>query len=417
MRLDSEELLSRLRLIRSENIGDRRFAALLARFGTAKAALAALQERGAMPPWAAAGAKPICLAPRDAAERELAYAEKIGVRFVALGETDYPLYMKESDNPPPLLAVKGALSLLQQPALAVVGSRNASAAGQRLSGLFAHAAGQAGFAVCSGFARGIDTVAHKTALQTGTIAVMAGGLDHIYPPENKKLYQDILAAGGAFVSEMPLGFPPRAVDFPRRNRLIASLSLGLLVAEASERSGSLITARYAAEAGRLVFAVPGSPLDPRAKGANSLIKNGACLADCPEDILEMLMPLIGGAGGKGKDTEPPETGRHYTDLSTALGKTPAVFDSPSADKADNRAAGQAADSPKAAEVQGTAGESLTAAERRCLQQNLSPAPIAIDNLAQATQMPLSRLYLGLVELELAGRIIRHHGGMVSALPE
>jgi len=446
MSLTTEDILCRLQLIRSDNVGPHSFAALLARFGSAKAALAAVQN-GAAPLAGATARRVGRLAGRDEAERELAYAEKIGARFIALGEADYPLYLQESDNPPPLIAVKGNSALLQRRSLAIVGSRSASAVGLRLSNLFAQALGAAGFVICSGFARGIDAQAHKAALKSGTVAVVAGGVDHIYPAENTWLYQDILAHGGVFVSEMPLGWRPRAMDFPRRNRLIAALSLGLLVIEASERSGSLITARYAAEAGRIVFAAPGSPLDPRAKGTNNLIKNGACLVDRPEDIIEILTPLTG---------SPPDSRAAAADITLAAAEENPVFaafmpDHSAGAKAQNTAGPAAAgvpppkqpdDSRAAAgapsrplpaentekqppaaaavkEPRQTAimGEDLTEEEKRRLWQSLSVTPIAVDNLAQATKIPLSRLYLGLMELELAGCLVRHNGGMVSALPE
>lgn len=446
MRLKTEELLYHLRLIRSENIGSQRFSALLARFGSAQAALEALQKNDVA--WARAlGKKPVRLASRESAERELAYAEKIGAHFISLNDSAYPRYLREIDNPPPLIAVKGNIALLQSPAVGIVGSRSASAAGQRLSAMFAYALGQAGYAICSGFARGIDACAHKASLQSGTIAVVAGGADYIYPPEHKGLYQDILAQGGVFVSEMPLAHQPRAMDFPRRNRLIAALSLGLLVVEASERSGSLISARYATEAGRIVFAVPGSPLDPRAKGANGLIKNGACLADCPEDITDILRPL----------TEPADTDKRQK--AAARGYMPANAANKTADSnadlfcssnsdaemrhkqqkkptADTPAGGSAvfpadtgfiakdvplsADSKAATEAKSdktSEDDDLTDAEKQKLKQTLSPAPVTIENLAEAAQIPLSRLYLGLLELELAGDIVRHEGGMVSALPK
>ncbi|WP_246681528.1 DNA-processing protein DprA [Candidatus Tokpelaia sp.] len=452
MQMESEEILCRLQLIRSENIGPHSFAALLARFGSARAALEALRSGAALLPGKAAR-RPVHLARREAVERELAYAEKTGTRFIALGEADYPLYLKESDNPPPLIAAKGNIKLLQRRSLAIVGSRSASAIGQRLSSLFAHALGEAGFAICSGFARGIDSCAHKAALKSGTIAIVAGGVDYVYPAENGKLYQEILAQGGVFLSEMPLGFQPRAADFPRRNRLIAALSLGLLVVEASERSGSLITARYAAEAGRIVFATPGSPLDPRAKGTNSLIKNGACLVDRPEDIIEILTPLTGRHGGSAAaddvtlfarpdkaqqhfaagaaimaDEEepaisaaPPEREPQYNIIAPEGGsgaaKTASAMDRGSPELPIRPPAATAAPITAAADARHESAEDLTEAERQCLQQSLSLTPIAIDSLARATQIPLSRLYLGLMELELAGRLVRHNGGMVSTLPD
>jgi len=279
--------------------------------------------------------------------------------------------------------------------------------------------GSAGFAIVSGFARGIDTYAHQAALKTGTIAVMAGGIDHIYPPENNKLYQQILAEGGVFISEMPLGWVPRSADFPRRNRLIAGLSIGLAVIEASERSGSLISARYANEAGRIVFAVPGSPLDPRAKGTNGLIKDGACLADDPQEIAAMLAPLLE-RRSLGTNLPPPAplpmAGLHFApepDEESETEQNAADTESAAAPARFTRPAPAAAPAASSAPQKGE----LTEAEKQLLGQSLSPTPCAIDNLAAITGLALPRLYLGLMELELAGRLIRHNGGMVSAVPD
>lgn len=410
MRGDFDTVLNYLQLIRSENLGPRRVQALLQTYGSAKAALAAL-TRGASLPAGFGLKKPIALISRAEAERELRYAEKIGAYFITREDGDYPAYLREIDSPPPLLAVKGNAALLSRPAVAIVGSRAASAAGGALSSRFARALGEAGFVIVSGFARGIDTYAHSAALQTGTIAVVAGGVDHIYPPENKKLYQDILAEGGVFISEMPLGHRPRAVDFPRRNRLIAGLPLGLLVIEASERSGSLISARFAAEAGRIVFAAPGSPLDPRAKGTNGLIKNGAGLADDPQDIIDILAPLH--AAPRESQTRRAKTGTQAA--------APSLFSAfaPADNEKDEEAlsARPGANAEQQANIAAAHKSELSPAEKQRLEQSLSLAPIAIDNLAFAAQLPLSRLYLGLMELELAGRLIRHHGGMVSRLPD
>jgi DNA processing protein len=198
------------------------------------------------------------------AEAEMETARRMGARFVCIGETDYPAMLRRMDNPPPLLAVKGIGAVFFLPAVAIVGARNASLAGIKMARMLAADLGREGHAVVSGLARGIDTAAHQGSLSTGTIGVLAGGLDRPYPPENADLCDEIAANGGAVVSEMPFGWEPCAQDFPRRNRIVAGMALGLVVVEAAKRSGSLISARLAGEMGRLVFAVPGSPLDPRA---------------------------------------------------------------------------------------------------------------------------------------------------------
>ena len=225
------------------------------------------------------------------AEREMAAANKLGVDFVALGETAYPARLQMIDDAPPLIAVRGHTVVLTQPMVAVVGSRNASGAGLKFTQQIARELGEAGFAVTSGLARGIDAAAHHASLATGTVAVLAGGHDHIYPPEHITLLEAILPSGAA-ISEMPFGWEPRARDFPRRNRLISGLSLGVVIVEAAKRSGSLITARFALEQGREVFAVPGSPLDPRAEGTNGLIKQGATPVTETADIISVLRPIV-----------------------------------------------------------------------------------------------------------------------------
>jgi len=444
----AEKILDYLQLIRTPNLGPRRVQALLARFGGPKAALAALREQAGLF-GQSGGKKPIKLIERAAAERELAYGERIGARFLTLEDDAYPLYLREIDSPPPVLIVKGNIALLRRPCFSIVGSRNASAIGSRLSALFARDLGRAGYVIVSGFARGIDTYAHQAALASGTIGVMAGGVDHIYPPENNKLYQQILAQGGAFISEMPLGLVPRAAEFPRRNRLIAGLSLGLLVVEASERSGSLISARYAAEAGRIVFAVPGSPLDPRAKGPNGLIKDGACLADEPQEIITVLAPLLqreqlpprpapqlwpaeeGAAGEEDYPAPAADCTLPSPAAAAAAEKTmPQLSGISEKEKEKTQYAGAKysagpagaaplpafKDAASAAPPAAAKGE-LSNTDIELLRRSLSPVPIAIDSLAAATGLGLPQLYLGLMELELSGRLIRHHGGLVSALPD
>ena len=293
-RLSDEERIDWLRLIRSENVGPRTFGTLLRYYGSARSALKALPglaSRG--------GAKhPARITPREEAERELAAMRSFGVRLVGLGEPEYPRALARIDDAPPLIAVHGNATLLDRPMVAIVGSRNASAAGAKMAGRLARDLGQAGFAIVSGLARGIDAAAHRASLPSGTIAVLAGGLDCIYPPEHADLLESILVDGVA-LSEMPLGWEPRARDFLRRNRLISGLALGLVVVEAARRSGSLITVRFALEQGREVFAVPGSPLDPRAEGTKGLLKQGATLVTEASDVIAVLEPILG------RKIEPP----------------------------------------------------------------------------------------------------------------
>jgi DNA processing protein len=279
--LDDRQRRDWLRLIRTDSIGPRTFRTLLNRFGGAGAALEALPEMSAR------AGKPVILADLDDIDREIAAAAKMGVRFVALGERDYPFSLQATDTAPPILSVRGNMNALNGTCVAIVGSRNASAAGLKFTQNLAHALGQAGYIVVSGLARGIDTAAHKASIATGTIAVLAGGQGKIYPSENVGLLDEIVENGAA-ISEMPLFWEPRARDFPRRNRLVSGLSLGVVVVEAARGSGSLITARFALEQGREVFAVPGSPLDPRAQGANDLIRNGATLCAEPAHVIDAL---------------------------------------------------------------------------------------------------------------------------------
>src|SRR6266853_1474580 len=263
MTLSPAQRLDWLRLIRSENVGPRTFRALINHCGSAGAALKALPDlarRGG-------AGRPARICPREDAEQELAAAARMGVAFLALGEDEYPARLATIDDAPPLLAVRGQAAVLKEPMIAMVGSRNASAAGVKFAEQLARDLGAAGFVVVSGLARGIDAAAHRASVATGTVAALAGGHDHIYPPEHVPLV-DALIQHGAAVSEMPFGYEPRGRDFPRRNRLISGLAHGVIVVEAAQKSGSLITGRMALEQNREVFAVPGSPLDPRAAGTN-----------------------------------------------------------------------------------------------------------------------------------------------------
>jgi DNA processing protein len=369
--LTDDERLDWLRLIRSENVGPATFRDLLDHCGTAAAALDRL------PDLAARGGRRIRIAGRAEAERESAMLARLGGRFVARGEADYPPWLAEIDAAPPLVAVRGAPALLARPMIAVVGARNASVAGRRMAQILARDLGQAGHVVVSGLARGIDAAAHEAALAGGTVAVFAGGLDRLYPPENAALADSILAAGGVHLSEMPMGWEPRARDFPRRNRLVSGMAAGVVVVEAAERSGSLITARLANEQGRVVFAVPGSPLDPRAAGANRLIKQGAHLVTHVDDILEIVAPML--RGGAARPAVALEDG--IADGGLGAGTHP--------------------------------GDP----ERALLVEALGPAPTEIDAVIRLTGLSAGLVSVLLLELDLAGRIERHAGQRVSLLSE
>ncbi len=272
-----------LRLTRTVTVGPVAFRDLLRRYGSAGAALDALPEL------AKRRAKMV-IPPLEDIEREMEANEQIGARLLCACEPDYPLYLKAVDPAPPVISVLGDVKILHKPCVAVIGSRNASAIGLRFARQIAHELGGEGLTIVSGLARGIDASAHAGSIETGTVAVLGGGVDHIYPRQNTELYHDI-AKHGALVSESPLGYRATARDFPRRNRIISGLSQGVVVIEAAERSGTLITARYALEQNREVMAAPGSPLDPRTKGCNRLIRQGAALIENSEDILNILAAL------------------------------------------------------------------------------------------------------------------------------
>lgn len=280
----SQDQFDRLRLIRSPNIGPVSYRQLLTRFGGAKAALEAL------PDLVQRGGGKAALANEASIATEMKAVASQGAQYLFLDDPDYPELLTHIDNAPPVLTVKGNVSLLKRSPIAMVGARNASAGACRYARTLAYELGQADFAIASGLARGIDTAAHAGSLDTGTIAVIAGGIDIAYPPENREL-QDAIAEGGLLIAEQPPGTEPRARHFPYRNRIIAGLALGTVVIEAAPKSGSLITARLAAEAGREVMAVPGSPLDPRSRGCNQLIREGATLVQNAAEIAELVRPM------------------------------------------------------------------------------------------------------------------------------
>ena len=356
------DAIARLRLIRTPQIGPVSYAQLLARYGTAAAALDALPHLATR-----GGGAPPPIAPAALAERELAHAARLGARHLFLGDPDYPDLLAELDDAPPVVMLRGRTELLARTTIAMVGARNASAAACRFARLLAAELGQDDVTIVSGLARGVDTAAHIGSIATGTIGVIAGGIDVVYPPENAAL-QDRIASEGLLIAEQPPGTEPRARHFPYRNRIIGGLALGTVVVEAAPKSGSLITARLAGELGREVMAVPGSPLDPRAQGCNGLIRDGATLVQNAADVLESIRPI---------DRRMVRTTR-----------TPFAAPPP-ADATD--------------------------AERREIVGLLGPVPVAIDELIRQSGHGPAIVQTVLLELELAGRLERHAGGRVALL--
>jgi DNA processing protein len=369
--LDEPERVACLRLIRSANVGPVTFRELINHYGGAAKALEALPDlsrRG--------GAKSISLCPKARAEAELEAARQKGAEPVFTIEPGYPKALAAIDAPPPMLYVRGDKSLLQRPTLAIVGSREASAAGIKLARHFASELGRAGLTIVSGLARGIDGSAHEASLGTGTAAVLAGGIDVIYPPDNAALYE-LIGQRGCLVTDMPPGYHPRAADFPRRNRIISGLSLGVLVVEGARRSGTLLTARFAGEQGREVFAVPGHPLDPRAEGTNQLLKTGATLVTEPADVLEALEPISG--------------------LGTRAFREPAA----------------AVHAPRPIESEAASPVAFGDGDRARVLAALGPHPVDADEVGRAAGLEARQLRIILMELDLAGRIERHGAHMVS----
>lgn len=367
MAISKEEKLARLRLIRTPQVGPVTFAHLIGQFGNAVSALENLGEislRGGR-------AKPLTAASRAKIEDEIASTEKLGATFLFAGEADYPKLLTTVDPVPPVLIARGHKHLLNKHAVGIVGARNASVNGRKMAGILAEGLGEAGYVVASGMARGIDTAAHQASLTAGTIAVLAGGVDSIYPPENEDLYHQIVEQG-VIIAEMPPGHTARAKDFPRRNRLISGLSLGVIVVEAALRSGSLITARLAGEQSRDVFAVPGSPLDPRCQGCNQLIKESAILTQTVDDVIDVL----------------------------AQSQLP-HFDEPDRYRAP----------PIAAPTQ----TPLEVREewRHLLLELLGPSPCEIDDLIRASDLAPGVVMAILLELDLAERLDRLPGGKVA----
>lgn len=359
MTIGDSDVFDRLRLIRSPNIGPISYRQLVARFGTAGKALDALPDLAAR-----VGGRKFIAASTDAIHKEIELLTSLGGQYLFVDDLAYPALLGELENAPPVLTYKGNIVLASQTNVAMVGARNASAAGCRIARNIAQDLGQRGIIVTSGLARGIDAAAHQGALGTGTIAVIAGGLDIIYPPEHAEL-QERVAVEGLLLAEMPPGTEPRARHFPYRNRIIAGLSAGTVVVEAIPKSGSLITARLAGEAGREVMAIPGSPLDPRSRGCNQLIREGATLVQDAGEIAELIAPLDQRV--RSKSTAQPQF-----DFIAAAGD----------------------------------------GERNAIFELLSPNFAAVDELVRQSGMPSAQVQMVLLELELAGRLERGAGARV-----
>jgi DNA processing protein len=395
--LDDSQRLACLRLIRSENVGPATFRALINHYGGARQALDALPELGRR----AGRTRPVRIHSEAQAKAELEAAEKAGVQLIFTIEPGFPAPLAFADGAPPLLYAKGRIELLTRQIIAVVGSRQASAAGIQIARSFAGAFGQDGYVVGSGLARGIDAVAHQATLDTGTVAVLAGGLDIFYPPEHRAL-QAAVGERGCLVSEMPLGFQPRAQDFPRRNRIISGISRAVVVVEAARRSGTLITARLANEQGRDVFAVPGHPLDPRAEGTNQLIKEGATMATGPEDVLAALSVGTARFTAPSFDESRPAAPSHFADLTPAAG--PGLL--ARASRPD------ASPSPHSAVQDADTGHAL-----QLVRRALGPAPVGLDEVVRATGLPARAVQSAMIELALAGAIEMHGSQLVSLRPD
>lgn len=360
MTISQDEAFARIRLLRSPNIGPITYRQLLRRCGDARAALAAL------PDLAARGSASYRPAPEGRIVDEIAATKRAGARYLFHDSPDYPALLGQAEGAPPILTLRGDTAIFTQPAVAIVGARNSSAAAVKLARDFAGALAEAGLAVVSGLARGIDGAAHRGALSTGaTIGVIASGIDVTYPPEHRDLQEEV-ATKGLLLAEQPPGTEPLARHFPSRNRIIAGLAAGTLVVEAAPKSGSLITARLAGEYGREVMAIPGSPLDARSHGCNQLIRDGAVLVQTPEDVIELLSSFVG------------------TPRST--------FREPVASAAYD-----------IAEASGPAE----------LSALLTTAPVAVDELIRQSGEGAAAVQLALLELELGGRLVRHAGGRVS----
>jgi DNA processing protein len=413
--LNESERFDWLRLLRCENVGPRTFQRLLKRHGNARSALEAL------PALIASGkpARPVRIPPTEEIEKEMAAAQAAGGRFIAICEPDYPALLRRTGSPPPLIAVRGNVASLKRSKVAIVGARNASAAGLAFAAQLARGIARAGHVIVSGLARGIDARAHQTAIETGTIAVLAGGLGNIYPPEHEALLEQIVEQGAA-ISEMPFGWAARGRDFPRRNRIVAGLCRAVVVVEAARRSGSLITAKFAAEEGREIFAVPGSPLDPRAEGTNDLLREGASICIKVEDIVEALAK-------QSLSSAQPHTGFFEFDFSAGsyepLWEELDLEEVPGAPSAPAPFETFRISRPAGGDHLGEARQFAAQPVERHLTDVtarvadlLGPVPVSVDELARQAQAPVRQVRTALSELKLAGRVEWHSGDLVSSPP-
>lgn len=409
-RLTDEQLFFWLRLMRSENIGPRTFRQLINRYGSAQAALEALPDLVAR----SAHGRKIRIADPEEVWVELEKSKALGVRFIVASDPDYPPLLQQIDSAPPIIALRGSAAILSRPCVAIVGARNASAAGLTFAGRLAQGLARENYVVVSGLARGIDYAAHRATLESGTIAVLAGGHARPYPAEHAPLIEKIVSSGGAVLSEAPLEWEPRGRDFPRRNRIVSGLSSGVVVVEAARRSGSLITARFAAEQGREVFAVPGSPMDTRAEGTNDLLRQGATLCVGPEDVTRALTQGAGSRRddlfGEGEAVEVDEPLWDEIDLFSFQERAPASSSLAAPARHSELASHDAAVAEKAADVRAA---DLAADAHAQILSLLGPTPVTVDELVRAAGLPARDVQAVLVELDLAGRVARHGLNLVS----
>lgn len=358
---NDEERIARIRLARTSGIGPLTYSRFLDTYGSGLTSIEAFPERVKT-----SGRGDVKLYARDAVLREIERTERLGARILLSCDEDYPKLLAQLSPPPPVISVWGDIGVLTKPCIAMVGSRNASAAAVKIAHTMAHDLSEAGYTIVSGMARGVDTAAHKGSVQHGTVAVIAGGVDNVYPAQNAGLRDEIIKTG-LIVSESPFGHEPRSKDFPRRNRLITGLSLGVVVVEAAQRSGSLISARTAGEQGRDVMAVPGSPLDPRTKGSNGLIRTGAMLVETADDVLQIISPAqnIQGSLFEAEHESEPED-----------------------------------------EIE------ITGADRDKILEALSPTAATIADISMTSGISVRACAILLVELELAGLATSLPGGLV-----
>ena len=371
IKLTEKQKIKWLQLARCENVGPATFKQLIQTFGTAEKALEEMPEMIKK-----VGARKIKIAKEDETIKEYEEIKKIGGQVICIGEPEYPKNLRNAEGSPTVISVIGDCETLGKNCVAFVGSRNASVAGVKMTAQLAQDVGNAGYVTVSGIARGIDAAAHKASVKTGTVAVFAGGIDHVYPQENEELAKEIVENGGCLVSETPFGWKPRAQDFPRRNRIVAGLAMAVVVVEAAQQSGSLISAKLAAEMGRLVLAVPGSPLDPRSVGANNLIREGATLINNAQEIIDELKPI---------------NEEYQEDIMYNLHETVREND------------------------ELMEGETAQQNHFNAIQNALDFTPISVDEIIRHTGCSTEQVVKVLLAMQMAGEIERHPGNKVSKL--